>query len=241
MPPLPRVLAAERLDAPSHDPAVLGASLAHVAGVNSWLGGRRALRLALAPRLRTGLQVLDVGTGSADLPLDVARAARRERAAVTIVATDRHLQMLTIAAGTTAGITEIRLAGADALALPFADRSFDVVLLSLVLHHLDDDLAVRALREAGRVSGIVVVNELHRTRANYLGARVLGATLWRGNPLTSHDGPLSVLRAYRPAELGALAERAGLAVLELRRRWFQRLVLVAASADGGASPEGGGG
>jgi ubiquinone/menaquinone biosynthesis C-methylase UbiE len=46
----------------------------------------------------------------------------------------------------------------DGLTLPFADESFDVVLLAFVLHHCPDPLAV--LREAVRVSrGRVLVLE----------------------------------------------------------------------------------
>jgi len=225
---LPRVLLPERIDAPAHDPAVLAASLAHVAGVNRWLGGRRALRLALRPFHGPGLRVLDIGTGSADLPLTLVRSRVRRDGRLRIVATDRHPQILAQAARRIRGAAGIRLAGADALALPFAAGSFDAVILSLVMHHLDDERAVRALREAARVAPLIVVNELHRTRVNYAGSRLLAATLWRGNPLTRHDGPLSVLRAYTPGELRSLAEAAGLKVIQLRRRWFQRLVLVAA-------------
>lgn len=224
---LPRADLPERLDAPTHDPAVLGRSLAQIATVNRWLGGRRALRLALAPYLARQGRVLDIGTGSADLPLMLA-AGPQEGASPTVVATDRHPQILGEAARRTTTSPGIRLAAADALALPFASRSFDVVLFSLVLHHLSDERAVQALREAARVAPLIIVNELHRTHRNYAGALLLSRTLWRGNPLTSHDGPLSVLRAYRPDELRRLAEAAGLTVLELRRRWFQRLVLVAA-------------
>ena len=233
MPALTRVHSPERVDAPRHDPAVLLASLGHIAAVNRWLGGRRALRLALAPLLRRELRVLDVGTGSADLPLALAGYARRAGGRLALVATDRHPQILAMAAQRAAGADQrasarLRLAGADALALPFAAGSFDVVVLSLLLHHLDDREAVLALREAARVAPLVVVNELHRTHANYLGARLLSLTLWRSNYLTSHDGPLSVLRAFRARELRALATAAGLETVELRRRWFYRLVLIAA-------------
>ena len=231
MKPLPRTHGAEELlDSPTHDPQLLGESLAHVAAVNRWLGGRRALLRTLAPRLRDGLRILDVGTGSGDLPRAIARCARRRRARVHITATDVHPQMRERAEAECRGFPEITIASADALALPFEPDRFDVVLLSMVLHHLDDDAAAAALREAARVAPLVVVNELHRTRVNHAGARVLASTVWAGNPITRHDGPLSVLRAYQPAELRALARAAGLRVLELRRRWFQRLVLVAGRA-----------
>lgn len=229
MRPLARVRGREELlDSPAHAPALLAGSLAHVAAVNRWLGGYRALRLALRPHLREGMRILDVGTGSADLPRAIVRDARRRRVPVRVTATDLHPQMRAIAARATRAYPEIEVAEADALRLPFADDAFDVALLSMVLHHLEDEPAVRALREAARVAPVVIVNELHRTRINYAGAKLLAATLWSRNPITRHDGPLSVLRAYRPDELGELAHTAGLHVRELQRRWFYRVVLVAA-------------
>lgn len=231
MRPLPRRHGAEELlDSPTHDPELLGQSLAHVAAVNRWLGGRRALLRTLAPRLRGGLRILDVGTGSGDLPRAIARLARRRATPVHITATDVHPQMRERAEAACRGFPEITIAPADALALPFEPDAFDVALLSMVLHHLDDADAVAALREAARVAPTVIVNELHRTRLNHAGARLLAGSVWAGNPITRHDGPLSVLRAYVPVELDALARAAGLRVLELRRRWFQRIVLVAGRA-----------
>jgi ubiquinone/menaquinone biosynthesis C-methylase UbiE len=221
--------APELLDASSHDPAELGQSLDQVAQVNRWLGGRRSAWLALEPLLTSGrpLEVLDIGTGSADIPLDLHRRARRAGLQLHVTATDAHPQMLDIARERTAGTT-IDVRHADALALPFHDAAFDVVLLSLTLHHFETDAQRQVLREARRVARrAVVINELERCRANYWGARALAGTLWRGNRLTRHDGPLSVLRAFTPKELMAAAQDAGLRVASVERRFFFRLVLVA--------------
>lgn len=220
--------AAELLDAPGHDLPELEQSLDHVAEVNRLLGGRRAAWLALRPLLspdRT-TTILDIGTGSADIPLSIARRARRAGLPVLIIATDVHDQMLEIATARTGGAQDIVIAAADALALPFGTDSCDVALLSLTLHHFDGDAQAAALREAARVARqAVIVNELERSTLNYLGARLLAATRWRRNRITRHDGPLSVLRAFTIDELRALAEDAGLRVELLKRCFFDRLVL----------------
>jgi SAM-dependent methyltransferase len=221
----------ELLDEPLHDRAELEQSLDQVAEVNALLGGRRAAWLAVRPLLdparTTG--ILDIGTGSADIPLDLVRRARRAGRPIHITATDLHPQMQQIAAQRTQHTPDISVAAADALALPWADDSFDLAMLSMTLHHFEEADQVRALQEAARVARhAVIVNELERCRANWYGARVLAATRWRGNRLTRHDGPLSVLRAFTPGELRSLAGKAGLRVGSLHRRYFFRLVLVTA-------------
>jgi ubiquinone/menaquinone biosynthesis C-methylase UbiE len=130
---------------------------------------------------------------------------------VEIVATDNHATTLELARAHTAGEPSIRTEAADALDLPFADGAFDVALLSTALHHFDDDAdCLQVLREMHRVSRLgLIVNDLARSRGALLGARLLAATVWRRHPVTRHDGPLSVRRAFTPAELRDLAARAG--------------------------------
>ena len=225
-----RAHAHELLDAPVHDMRELEQSLDQLAEVNRLLGGTRAVLKSLRtllPRARAA-HILDVGTGSADVPLAIAKWASRSAHSVHVHATDLHPQMRALARARTAREPGISVGGADARALPFRNNAFDIVLLSLTLHHFEQEDQVEVLREAGRVAArAVVVNELERNRMNYFGARLLAATRWRGNRLTRHDGPLSVLRAFTRAELRDLASRAGLRVETLQRRYFYRLVLIA--------------
>jgi SAM-dependent methyltransferase len=113
--------------------------------------------------------------------------------------------------------TAARLAGAAAIptvvgcagALPFADRSFDLVLMSQVAHHLAADAAVDLFRAAARVARVgVVVADLRRARLAQLLFDV-GARLLRFDTVTRVDGITSIARGYRPAELATLAARAG--------------------------------
>lgn len=245
---LPRAVNAdERMDRPDVDPNALAGALDHVAGVNRWLGGTRALLRhlpdALPPvrphgpddggrpddRPQGPARLLDVGTGSGDLPLAVASWARERGREVEITALDLHQATLRVAANRAGPDTAIRLVRGDGLRLPFVTGTFDVALLSMTLHHMDGPALVEVLRELGRVArgGRVVVGELERSLPSYLGARLLAATLWRRNPVTRHDGPLSVLRAFSPGELLELAGKAGLGDPRVHRHLFYRLVLLA--------------
>lgn len=223
--------APELLDAPHHDAAELEQSLDQVAEVNRLLGGTRAI-LRTLERAAPGtgaITILDVGTGSADIPIAVQQWAQKRSRNVSVTAVDLHPQMTALAARRTQHLPAVHIRQGDALDLPFDDDAFDIVLLSLTLHHFEHGDQLRALRSAARVARrAVIVNELERCMPNYIGARILARTRWRSNRLTRHDGPLSVLRAFTKPELRSIADEAGLHVVSLERFWFYRLVMVLA-------------
>lgn len=220
---------AELIDAPSEHARELSGSLADVRGVNRLLGGT-AVALAFLrdrPELSPGASatLLDVGTGSADIPLAIAGWARRRGVRLRVTATDLNPEMLEVARVHVRGRGELDLRVADALALPFADRSYDYVTCNMTLHHFAPPDAVRVLGELWRVARrAVLVSDIRRGRPGYWGARLWFALTTR-NPLTVHDGPLSVLRAYTVEELRALGREAGLERALVRPRPVCRLEL----------------
>jgi 2-polyprenyl-3-methyl-5-hydroxy-6-metoxy-1,4-benzoquinol methylase len=224
-----RARGAELMDEPDADPETLERSLRDLRRVNRWLGGRRsALHLLdglLQGRPPGRYRLLDVATGSGDLPLAFAARARRRGYRVEVAGLDLH--------PATAGVARIRGGGrlavvvGDALRIPVADRSVDFVLCSTALHHFDGEDAVEVVRELDRVARHgFVVGDLLRSLPAYLGARLLAATLWRRNAFTRHDGPLSVRRSFTVPELEAVARSAGLAGWRVRRHPLFRLSLV---------------
>lgn len=232
---LPRLQnAAELLDSPQHDDTELEQSLGQVADVNRWLGGRRSL-LAHADELFAAhgpTSILDCGTGSGDLPRALVEHARRHGREVRVHATDAHPQMVGIARRACAGYPEITVEEADVLALRYANRSFDGATLAMTLHHMEGEQPVRCLRELARVSRrAVIISDLERSLPNWLGALALGATIWRGNRLTRHDGPLSVRRSFTARELLRLAHEAGFPRARVYRHFPFRLILVIPVAD----------
>ena len=215
VPPLPRAEhAVEMLDGPAALDD-LSRSLAEVARLNALFGGR-LITLAHVKRLIAAIPghrrvtVLDIGTGSADIPLALVRWARRAGRPMRVFALDRDLPTLGIASRAAAGYPEIIPIQGDALALPVRPQSVDVVISALTLHHLEPEQAIRFLveMEAAARSGFVV-NDLVRSRTAYalvwLATRVFTRTR-----MSRHDGPLSVRRAYTRNEVRALCEKAGM-------------------------------
>ena len=213
--------AEELLDGALDDQATLVGNLRDLRRLNRALGGVRLSRLAIE-RLaaergdedsRAELAVLDVGTGGADIPVALLADARRRRRRMRFVAIDSRPEVIAAAALARRGIDHCRgllLDVLDGRSLPYPDDAFDVVHSSLLIHHLDRDDAVAMLAEMGRVGRLgVVVNDVARGRVAWLAATAL-VTLVFGNRYTRHDAPLSVRRAYTPAEIGAMLAEAGL-------------------------------
>ena len=197
-------------------------ALADIDWLSTWFGGHaltiRAVRglLGDGARGRRPSVIVDVGGGRGDLARRLAQALRRRGRSVRVVLLDRDEAGLALAAAAGDASDVVRVC-ADATALPFRDEGVDVVTSSLVLHHLPPDAAVASLgsmRAAARLG--VVVNDLLRTRLSWLLVAAVTA-LCACHRIARHDGPLSVRRAYAPAELRVLCEKAGWRRFTVRR------------------------
>ena len=232
----PRVLQLELLDAPSTVAADIPANLADIRRLNRWFGGT-SLALRYIRRLVHSYgahSVLDVATGSADIPVAVARWSRTARIDLQIDAVDLYPEVLDQASKQVAG-TSIRLHRADARSLPWPDNSVDVVVSCLALHHFDPPEARQVLGEMWRVAQYaVLVTDLERSYPGYAGAWLASHTI-APNRLTRNDAPLSVLRSYTPEEMRRLAREAGLHRTVVKRHAFFRQALIASKGSAHAN------
>ena len=220
------------MDAPGADPELLRRSLAFIRRVNRLLGYTRATvghleRFSRGWRAGQTIRIVDVATGSGDIPRAILRWARRRGIDVRVVGVDLHATTVAAAAaadGDADGCRERpRIVRADALDLPFADGSFDYAITNMFLHHLSDDQAVTVLKDMARVAsrGIIAADLLRHRRAY---AWITLFTLW-ANPMVRHDARVSVAQAFSEAEVLALRDRAGLGFASLHRHFGHRFVL----------------
>jgi ubiquinone/menaquinone biosynthesis C-methylase UbiE len=218
-----RSLDHELLDAAELDPDELRTNLREMAMLNRLPGGVGDSVRAVNSLLdgRPDATVLDIGAGSGDF----ARRLLRQRQAQVLV-WDSHDEVLAIARRNLANTNHVKFLKADVRALPLSDQAVDVTHASLLLHHLDPDDAVMALREMARVSRAgVVVNDLRRGRLAFLLTAAPVLALTRGR-YTRNDGVQSARRAYTLRELDAMAAEVGLKVLRRTAAWWPRVTTV---------------
>ncbi len=215
----------------------LTSALEQLRWVNQFLGGYSAPMEILKPLLSNPqsqpIRILDLGTGIADFPEVIVRwvAQHAPSSQVEVVAVDAN--PVTVAYAQQALQqrlpvelqSQIRVEVADALALPYADDSFDVVMASMFLHHFAQENAIAIVQSMQRIARKgIIINDLHRHSLAYYGIYSL-TRLLQASPMMQNDGPLSVLRGFQADELQAIAEGAGLKDFSLQWRWAFRWLL----------------
>jgi demethylmenaquinone methyltransferase/2-methoxy-6-polyprenyl-1,4-benzoquinol methylase len=158
---------------------------------------RQACVREIAKRVRVAVPgILDVGCGTADLSISFSKLG-------PVVGCDFCHPMLCIGAQKIARngrSLPVSLIGADALALPFPDASFDVVVSAFVLRNLADmDRGLLEMRRVLRNGGVMGILEFGLPRIPLLGAfyrwyfvRVLPKL---GKLISGVDGPYGYLPA----------------------------------------------
>jgi SAM-dependent methyltransferase len=166
--------------------------------VNRWLLGYRPT-LAWLQRLPRGthqpLHIVDVGSGGGDLLRQIARWARRRGIAVQLTGIDLNPYATRAAAESTPRETGITWVTGDALEYR-REKPMDIVVSSLMTHHLEDDEIIALLRwmEATAQTGWFI-NDLERSEWSCrMFRRVAELAGW--HRFVRHDGPVSFRRAF---------------------------------------------
>ncbi len=189
----------EILDSPDVDPAIVTRSLADVARANALFGGVSSaideIKDVLKEMKSSGT-LLDVGTGLGDIPCRARDIARKNGVELTTIGLDAACELATASSSA----VSFAVCG-DALRLPFADSSIDIVMCSQVLHHFSGLEAVKLLREMNRVARVrVIVSDLRRSWIAAAGLWLVSFPL-RFHAVSRHDGVVSVMRGFTPGEL----------------------------------------
>ena len=153
------------------------------------------------------LRLLDVGSGYGDMLRRIDRWAGRRGLAMELTGLDLNPWSTRAATQATPEGRPIRWLTADAFAY---EGEVDVIVSSLFAHHLDDPTLTRFLAWMEARAGVGwFVNDLHRLAFPYYGFALLAA-LMRWHRFVRHDGPVSISRAFRPADWRGFAAEAGL-------------------------------
>lgn len=192
----------EILDDADIDPATMIRSMQDVERANKIFGGADAAMheitgaLASLPKCAT---LLDVGTGTADIPARAKAFARQRGTTLKTIGFDVSAALLEHFRDRSDSVVV-----GDALKLPFDDSSVDIVICSQVLHHFRERDARTLVTEMNRVArACVVISDLRRSVVA-AGGLWLASFLLNFHPVSRHDGVVSVMRGFTPDELAGI-------------------------------------
>ena len=208
-----RAMEAEFLDEPDCDPRLAADSYRFMEGINGYWGGIRVVRRFLAAEVRqrhdnAPLRILDIGSGSCDIPLAMSRWARRRNIPL-------HVTCLEMA-GPAAEIARRKLAQANDPSVYLLQEDafthepsepYDCAVASMCFHHFSNDQILLLLeRLRGFVTHRVLINDLRRSPWASLGAGLLlfGTGAMSG---VRHDALLSIRRGFRIDELKSVLQQ----------------------------------
>jgi 2-polyprenyl-3-methyl-5-hydroxy-6-metoxy-1,4-benzoquinol methylase len=200
----------EMMDRPQPVSHELERDLQRIRQLNRWFGSYRLVLGFMRRWIKRGAhtRIVDLATGSGDIPRLIADYARRIGAQVEIDALDRQPVTLEIARKLSTGYPEISYHEANIIEWNSVE-TYDVVLCTLALHHFSDEDAVSVLRRCRELSRkFVLVSDLRRGFLLRVGVYLLTALIFR-EPMTRFDARLSAQRAFSFAEMRDLAVRAG--------------------------------
>ncbi len=167
-------------------------------------------------------RILDVGFGAGDMLARIARWGDRRGVALDLVGVDLNPK--------SAAVAEARLGERARFVTgdyqDLAGEGWDIILSSLVTHHMTADQRGEFLRFMDREAARGwLVNDLHRQRLPFMGFPLLAALAW-ADPIVRRDGQLSVGRSFRRGEWDAMLAEAlpdGMAQCRVFRSFPYRL------------------
>lgn len=206
-----RFVVEELLDTNAGTPEEVQLSLDDLRGVNRWLGGNtfHTRLFAKAVAGTTGpLSILEAAAGRATALQAALLPLQKQSRALTIHLLDASPDHLPTASHWDPSLPAPQCIPGNALNLPFADNSMDIVSCCLFLHHLEPEQWTIFFREALRVARVAVIfNEPERSRGHWLLA-CLGRFVFRSR-ISTHDSKASVRRAYTLEETRRILSAAG--------------------------------
>jgi 2-polyprenyl-3-methyl-5-hydroxy-6-metoxy-1,4-benzoquinol methylase len=228
-----RATATEFLDRPDCDPTLAAASYRFMETVNCYFGGIRTVRRFLAAETAgrhagAPLRILDIGSGSCDIPLAVSRWARAHGIPLHFTCLEMAGHAVDIARRqlARAGDPAVQLLQEDVLTHQPAEP-YDLAVASMCFHHFSNVQILTLLqRLRGFMLNSVLINDLRRSRLASLAARLLLADT--GTPAgVRHDALLSIRRGFKISELSTLLRQLDSVTVSVEpARWFRIAAII---------------
>lgn len=210
---------------------VIDQTLYELDEINRKLGGNHVTidgikRLLLKnPPIRK-ITIADIGCGGGDILIEIAKWANKRKLDVELVGIDANPNIVNFARKNASNFPHISFEVLNIFSPDFRSQSFDIIISSLFTHHFKDDdlISLFASLKKQAIVG-VIINDLHRHWLAYYSIKLIVNVLSK-SPMVQHDGPVSVLRAFKKHELVNILKKAGIYQYSIRWMWAFRFQII---------------
>jgi 2-polyprenyl-3-methyl-5-hydroxy-6-metoxy-1,4-benzoquinol methylase len=199
--------------------------------INQWLGGNQVTIGALKkswkskPKDQT-ITIADLGCGSGAMLRIISRLAEKENRNVKLIGFDANPHIIEYARAHSKNIPCISFETTNVFSNEFQHQQFDLVLATLFMHHFSEQELIAlftCLKKQTRSA--IIINDIHRHWLAYYSIKVL-TQLFSRSSMVRFDAPLSVLRAFKHAELNEVLKKAQIHNYHLKWKWAFRWQLI---------------
>ncbi|MFA5804567.1 MAG: methyltransferase domain-containing protein [Melioribacteraceae bacterium] len=193
--------------------------------INKYLGGRSTSRKGIeiiSRKIKSNnkITVLDVGSGGSD---NFKYNNYDDGRIICLTSLDINKGVCRYVKGIS---SDVNIVCGDALILPFKESSFDIIHVSLFLHHFNEGEINNLMQRFMKISRYgVIVNDLHRSVFSYVCIKLL-TSLCSKSEMVKNDGPLSVKRGFIKHELKDIFSRIKSTSVTIKYRWAFRWLAV---------------
>lgn len=197
--------------------------------VNAWLGGNQVLVDSFkkcTQRLHASSLVLhDLGCGSGDGLISLAKFARKKKRTVQFTGIDANAHVIDLAKKQSSNFPEIEYRVQNIFAKAYQIQGADIATFNLCLHHFSEE-EIDQLLDKCKAAGVkaIIINDLHRHWLAYYAFHLV-CWIFRSPKIAKEDGLLSIRKGFKRQELHEMAQNIS-PDYQLRWRWAFRWQLL---------------
>ncbi len=191
--------------------------------MNALFGGHKTIIKALKNlKVANNFHISDWGCGGGDALRAIANWAKSNDLELTLTGIDATPSTVVFAQKKAKLYNNIDFILADVTGDSLKPNQFDIVFSSLFTHHFDDEEWVKVvLKMLDCSKRAVIITDLHRHWVLYY-AVIFIANVFTSSKMACYDGPLSVRRSFKHAELIELLKKAKIFNYKITWKWAFR-------------------
>lgn len=172
------------------------------------------------------LKIADVGCGSGENLRQIAKWAKRENISVELFGIDANMNTINLAKSLSVEFDNISFMQQNVFDDDFCRNQFDIITLSLTLHHFKDKDIKKLLPILYQNSNLgLVINDLQRHWLAYVLFQLYSAVFMKSN-IAKHDGKVSILRGFKTSELAGYSTFVKPANIQIKWQWAFRYLCI---------------